>query len=97
MELNFPPGLEDAAKRYISSKIQDIPRFMRYLEAGEFEQLRILAHDMKGIGTSYGFPNLTWLAAQIECAANEKNSYDLSNRMLELFRYTKDAAHMMST
>ena len=97
LELNIPPGLEDAAKRYISSKIQDIPRLMRYLEAGEFEQLRILAHDIKGIGTSYGFPNLTWLAGQIECAAKEKNSADLSNRMLELFRYTKDAAHMMST
>jgi CheY-like chemotaxis protein/HPt (histidine-containing phosphotransfer) domain-containing protein len=97
IELNIPPGLEDAAKRYISSKIQDIPRFMRYLEAGEFEQLRILAHDIKGSGTSYGFPNLTWLASQVECAAKERNASDLSNRILELFRYTKDAAHMMST
>ncbi len=97
MELNIPPGLEDAAKRYISSKIQDIPRFMRYLEAGEFEQLRILAHDIKGSGTSYGFPNLTWLAGQVETAAKERNPSDLSDRMLELFRYTKDAAHMMST
>jgi CheY-like chemotaxis protein len=97
VELNIPHGLEDAAKRYISSKIEDMPRLMRYLEAGEFEQLRILAHDIKGIGTSYGFPNLTWLAGQIETAANEKNSTDLSNRMLELFRYTKDAAQMMST
>ena len=96
-EVNIPTGLEDAAKRYILSKKNDIPRLMRLLENKQFDQLRILAHDMKGTGTSYGFPNLTWLGGQMECSATEKNSAELSNQMLQLFRYARETAEMMTT
>jgi len=94
--VNIPPGLEEAAERYILSKKKDLPRFLSLIEAEEFDQLRGLAHDMKGTGTSYGFPDLTRLGRLMESSAKEQNAADLSNQLLELSRYVAAASAVVA-
>jgi HPt (histidine-containing phosphotransfer) domain-containing protein len=94
--VSIPPGIEEAAKRYLQSRKNDLPRLMELAAAKEFEQLRILSHNMKGTGTSYGFPDLTRLGRLMEASAKEQNAGDMSAQLLELSRYLKQASEALA-
>ena len=95
--VSIPPGIEEASKRYLQSRKNDMPRLLELAAANEFEQLRILSHNMKGTGTSYGFPDLTRLGRLMETSARERNADDMSAQLLELSRYLKQASEALVT
>ena len=69
----FAAGLEDDAKA-----------MRKVLEDGDYDELRRLAHQMKGAGGSYGYQTLTEAAKILEDAAISKN-IETSKTALEEF------------
>ena len=56
-------------------------------EAEDFETARRLGHNMKGTGTSYGFPEITALGEAVERAAKQGRGEQVRAGTLELARY----------
>ena len=93
--MSVPPGLEEAAKRYIRSRNGEVPLFRSYLEKKDFNQIRILAHNVKGTGTPYGFPDLSRVGKAMESAAKEQNGEQLSELLKEFTVSVQSAAKAM--
>jgi HPt (histidine-containing phosphotransfer) domain-containing protein len=91
LPISIPAGLEEAAKHYIRSRKRELQQFVELIDKGDFGQIRRLAHNMKGTGTSYGFPDLTRLGKVMETSAKEENAAELSTALMELSRYVQEA------
>jgi CheY-like chemotaxis protein len=91
LAISIPSGLEQAAIRYIRSRKNEVGRLQELARAEDFEAVRSLAHNIKGTGTSYGFPNLTRLGRLIEVASIEGDAGALGEQLLELARYVEEA------
>lgn len=50
----------------------------------DWAELRMLAHRLKGAGASYGYPDLTRLAAQLESNFRAERADDFADRLREL-------------
>ena len=68
-----PEGLEELSRDYLARRKQAMPTFRELAGAGDYEQVRRMAHDVKGTGASYGFAPLTEAAADLERAAASKD------------------------
>jgi len=97
MPISIPAGLEEAAKHYIRSRRRELQQLVDLIDKGDFGQIRRLAHNMKGTGTSYGFPDLTRLGKVMETSAKEENASDLSAALMELSRYVEEAETKLQT
>jgi len=91
-DVSIPVGMEEAARRYILAKKNDVPRLQGMVEAGEFETLREVARDLRGTGSSFGFPDLTRLGGLMESSAKEGNAEELGEQLLEMSRYVQEAS-----
>ena len=89
--IDVPEGLEEAAKRYLQSRKDELPRLTELVTEGHFDKLRVLAHNMKGTGTSFGFPDLTRLGGLLESSAKEQNAAVFSEHLLALSKYILEA------
>jgi PAS domain S-box-containing protein len=94
--IDIPAGLEQAARRYIKLRQDEAPRLAQLGVDQDFEQLRLIAHDIKGTGAAYGFPDLTRLSAMIEDSARERNAAQLTQQLLDLAEYVQAAAAAVS-
>ena len=63
--------LLDLVPAFLRNRWNEVESLRQALAKGDFEQLRQLAHRMRGVGGSYGFDYVTTLGQQIEqCARN---------------------------
>jgi CheY-like chemotaxis protein len=85
--IRIPTGLEQLAPRYLTDRIAEVPVMLRLVESGSLERLSVLAHNMKGTGTAYGFPDLTRLGAALEAAAKQADQETARARIIELEQY----------
>jgi len=60
---------------------------MHLWAASDFGRLRILGHNMKGTGTSYGFPDLTRIGDLLERSAVQADGETLHANLSELANY----------
>jgi CheY-like chemotaxis protein len=96
LQIDLPAGLEEAAKRYIKARKDEVPRLFGLVAERKFGELRALAHNMKGTGTSYGFPELTRRGGVIEHLAGEQDTEALSRQLLALSQYVQDAENAVN-
>ena len=89
--MDIPQGLEKLARRYISTRLQELPVFENLLGRSEFDEIRRLSHNLKGTGTSYGFPDITRLAAAMERASKEQDATSIAEQLLSLSIYVQAA------
>jgi CheY-like chemotaxis protein len=68
-EVHVPPGLESFAPAYLEARRRDVTDAAVLLAAGDFDQLREIAHKMAGSGGLYGFQRVTELGALLEASA----------------------------
>lgn len=61
--------LEDLIPGFLRKRREDVLRFRELLAAGQLDELRRHAHRLKGTGGSYGFPQISAIAAGLEQAA----------------------------
>lgn len=57
------------------------------LERSNYDDIRILGHNMKGSGAGYGFDRITTIGASIEQAAGRHAHDEIRARAAELVQY----------
>jgi HPt (histidine-containing phosphotransfer) domain-containing protein len=62
------PDLRDVVEEFIQGLGGRIEELRTAYAQLDWERLRTLAHQLKGAGGSYGYPPISQLAAQMECA-----------------------------
>ena len=63
--------LSDLIPGYLESRARDVETVRAALAAGDLGTVRSRAHDVRGSGASYGFVDLSHIAAAMEDAARE--------------------------
>ena len=79
--------LEDLIPSYLDNRLKDVKSIISFLDAGDFEEVRVIGHSMKGSGGGYGFDKITEIGARIEVSAREKNDQAIRNLVDELSKY----------
>ncbi len=68
---------------FLANRRQDLIKMRDALAAGDFGTIQSIAHNCKGIGTGYGFPDITNLGAAIERAAKALDAEELTESLGE--------------
>jgi HPt (histidine-containing phosphotransfer) domain-containing protein len=87
IEIEMPLGLEDFVPAYLAARREELPEMMALLAASSFVRLGVMAHDIKGTGSSFGFPALTRLGAGLENSAKLLDTGALDLQLTELKDY----------
>jgi HPt (histidine-containing phosphotransfer) domain-containing protein len=61
-------GLAELLPQYFALCRDDLESLRACLEAGQFDKIRVLGHNLKGSGGAYGFPELSQLGGHLESA-----------------------------
>jgi CheY-like chemotaxis protein len=72
---------------YLAARFAEVPVLDRLLEASEFDGIRGIAHDLKGTGSAFGFPELTRLGREMEGSAKQSSGEDVARQLRELGDY----------
>lgn len=72
---------------FLVSRRQEVKDIHAAIEKSDFESIRVLGHNMKGISSSYGFPPITEFGRQIEEAASRKSPEDIRKPVVGLADY----------
>ncbi|HXM39604.1 MAG TPA: response regulator, partial [Bryobacteraceae bacterium] len=87
IRVQIPPGIEVIVPGYLAARRKELPEMMALLAASGFERLAFLAHDLKGTGGAYGFPDLTRMGAAMEHSAKQMDTGALRVQLTELSSY----------
>ena len=85
--IEAPLGLEKLAPGYLAARREELLGMSALLAASDFRSLAALAHNLKGSGTSYGFPDLTRLGIALEQSANQTDTVALNAQLADLKDY----------
>ena len=83
----MPDGLEEIVPGYLAARLVELPEMMELLAASGFERLALMAHNIKGTGSSYGLPELTRMGAGLENSAKQADSEAVRLQLSELKDY----------
>jgi hypothetical protein len=53
--IELPPEVRALIPDYLKGRTQDIQQLAEALENSDFERIRVIGHNLKGSGSSYGF------------------------------------------
>ena len=86
---DLPDSLEDLVPDYLvpgylAARRSDVGEMTEMLMAADFRRLGVVAHNLKGSGLSYGFPELTRLGRELEQSAASADT-DSVCELLEQF------------
>ena len=82
--------LEDLIPDYLENRNKDIKSISESLEKGDFENVRIIGHSMKGSGGGYGFDRISEIGKTIEDSAKEKNLNEIKKGVEQLSHYLQN-------
>jgi CheY-like chemotaxis protein/HPt (histidine-containing phosphotransfer) domain-containing protein len=82
-----PAGLEHIAPGYLAKRRAELPVLRQLLREFDWNQIRVLGHNMKGTGSGYGFPEITGLGSALEQAAKQSNPEVVALQLKELEAY----------
>jgi len=86
-------GLAELVPGFLENRRTDLDAIASALARADYENVRILGHNMKGTGAGYGFTRITELGASLEQAAGRCESEEIRARAAELSRYL-DGLHV---
>jgi CheY-like chemotaxis protein len=81
------PKFADLVPGFLKNRRQDVLVMLDALERGDLQAVKSLAHDMTGVGSSYGFPDITDIGARLERAASSADAVTSRKCISELSRY----------
>lgn len=91
--IEIPCDFEELSRNYIVKRRKEIARMMALpFSDPALDELRVLGHNMKGTGVSFGFPDLTHLGAAIEKAAKAGDMSGLAANLVKTNAYLDYAA-----
>ena len=79
---------------FLEGRRRDTEAIAAALERSDYDDIRILGHNMKGCGAGYGFNRITQIGASIEHAAARRAPEEIRARSSELVRYL-DGLHVV--
>jgi signal transduction histidine kinase/HPt (histidine-containing phosphotransfer) domain-containing protein len=85
-DLRIDPDLLPILPRFLSNRRADCATMRSSADAGDFGQVALLAHNMKGTGAAFGFPRLSELGGQLERFAREADALHVAEKLGELTR-----------
>jgi HPt (histidine-containing phosphotransfer) domain-containing protein len=74
--------LEDLIPGFLENRQKDLQKLEAVLQENDFETLRSIGHNLKGVGGGYGFPEITEIGAAIEECA-KANNMELANENIK--------------
>ncbi len=77
-------GIRAMRPRYLANRANDIKAMRAALEICDFDVIKRIAHDCKGTGTGYGFPEITSLGKVLEQAAIARDAVGVAAGVAEL-------------
>ena len=86
-------GLAALVPGFLENRRTDLAAIASALAREDYENVRVLGHNMKGSGAGYGFKRITELGASLEQAAGRCASEEIRARAAELARYL-DGLHV---
>ncbi|MEO8344975.1 MAG: response regulator, partial [Betaproteobacteria bacterium] len=78
---------------FLEGRRRDVDAIAAALERSDYDNVRILGHNMKGSGAGYGFSRITEIGASLEQAAGRRAPEEIRSRAAELVRYL-DGLHV---
>ncbi|MBF0341977.1 MAG: Hpt domain-containing protein [Magnetococcales bacterium] len=79
--------LAEIAPGYLENRRNDLKHLPLALAEGDFYNLRILGHRMKGSGAGYGFDGISEIGRAIEEAAKQENRQGVEQGIADLAAY----------
>ena len=76
---------------YLDNCRQNVTVMLEALERGDFGPMAVLAHNMRGTGGAYGFPEITDIGAVLEQAAESADATGSRSGLGRLSRYLEQA------
>jgi len=87
------PSLAGLVPGFLANRRRDIDAIDASLALADYENVRVLGHNMKGSGAGYGFNRITEIGASLEQAAGRHAPEEIRERTAELVRYL-DGLHV---
>jgi HPt (histidine-containing phosphotransfer) domain-containing protein len=87
IQIEIPEGFEELTPGYLAARRNELAELTHLLADSDFERLRILGHNVKGNGTSYGLPDLTRIGDLLEGSATRADGETLGANLSELSDY----------
>jgi HPt (histidine-containing phosphotransfer) domain-containing protein len=77
--------------RFVRGLDQRVESLRKAIVEDDHQQLKVIAHQLKGAAGGYGFPEISRAAANIESAVHEQNLQSLQTQLDELVGLCDDA------
>ena len=87
-------SLADLVPGFLDGRRRDIDAIAAALERSDYDDVRILGHNMKGSGAGYGFNRITEIGTSLEQAAGRRVPSEIRAQSAELVRYL-DGLHVV--
>ena len=85
--IELAKDVEVLVKRFLGRRQAELVLLRQAMEAGDYETIRRLGHDLKGAGESFGFPELSILGAKFELAGTARDSDQIALHIATMERY----------
>lgn len=79
--------LEDLVPGFLENRQKDLEMLEKVIQENDFESLRSIGHNLKGVGGGYGFLEITEIGAAIEESAKAANLEVASENIKKLSYY----------
>jgi CheY-like chemotaxis protein len=86
-------GLAELVPGFLEHRRRDVEAIAAALGHADYDNIRILGHNMKGSGAGYGLNRITEIGASLEQAAGRREPEEIRARAAELARYL-DGLHV---
>lgn len=81
------PRIDGIVRSYLEHRKQDMSSLLLALAEGEFQHIRMVAHDLIGTGGSFGFKQMSIVGRSLENAAKGKRSEEIKILLEGLAEY----------
>ncbi len=85
--IEMPEGIEELVPEFLRSQKQEARELLQMYSRSDWEGIRRIAHDLKGNGTSFGFPALTVFGAAMSRSLKEASLAGLREQIEQLGEY----------
>ncbi len=85
--VNIDIDLEDLIPGFMENRQTDLQKLEQALEDQDYETLRSIGHNLKGVGGGYGFHDMTAMGAAIEEGARENKLEIVKENVTKLSHY----------
>lgn len=87
--VEIPAELKELCPEYLCARRRDCETLWQLIASREFDRIRVLAHNMKGTGRSYGLNRVTEIGLAMEISTDAADVAALTAQVADLQMYLK--------